>query len=288
MGLLDTVRFIVRHPLGRKHPFRNLADFVRWQVGSRILPGPVVVDWIAGTRLVVEPGMTGASGNLYVGLHEVEEMAFALHLLRSGDLMVDVGANIGSYTILAAGACHADVHAFEPIGQAFSHLVRNVRHNALEDRAVLHHLAVGAAPGELRMEAGLDTMNRVLGAEEPSAQATTVGVTTLDLALREASPTLLKIDVEGFEREVLIGASATLARTAAVLIEVSRHEDEVFASLVRAGLSPCEYDPFTRSLRALPRPRTNARGNALFVRDLAWAAERCRTAPRFDVKGVIL
>jgi FkbM family methyltransferase len=288
MGLIQTVRFIVRHPLGRKHPLRNLADYLRWQVGSRILPGPVIVDWIAGTRLIVEPGMTGASGNLYVGLHEVEEMGFALHLLRPHDLMVDVGANIGSYTILAAGVCHADVHSFEPIGEAFGRLVRNVRHNGLEARVFLHQVAVGAAPGELRMEAGLDTTNRVLGDDERSDMTATVGVTTLDRALGEAAPTLVKIDVEGFEREVLMGASGTLARSSAVLIEVSRHADEVFARLGQAGLKPCEYDPFSRRLVALPAPRVNARGNALFVRDLDWAADRCRSAPHRKVKGVSL
>jgi hypothetical protein len=37
-----------------------------------------------------------ATGNLYVGLHEFEEMAFLLHFLRRGDLFADVGANVGS------------------------------------------------------------------------------------------------------------------------------------------------------------------------------------------------
>lgn len=51
--------------------------------------------------------MTGATGNIYVGLHEFEDMAFLLHVLRRTDLFVDVGANIGSYTILAGGAAGA-------------------------------------------------------------------------------------------------------------------------------------------------------------------------------------
>lgn len=47
--------------------------------------------------------MTGATGNWYCGLQEYEDMSFVLHALRPGDLFVDVGANIGSYSILAAG-----------------------------------------------------------------------------------------------------------------------------------------------------------------------------------------
>ena len=55
----------------------------------------------------------GATGNLYVGLHEFEEMAFLLHFLRRGDLFADVDANVGSYTILAAVAVGTEAIAFE-------------------------------------------------------------------------------------------------------------------------------------------------------------------------------
>lgn len=60
----------------------------------------VQFDWIEGARLMVRNGMTGATGNIYCGLHEFTDMSFVLHLLRPDDLFVDVGANIGSYTVL--------------------------------------------------------------------------------------------------------------------------------------------------------------------------------------------
>ncbi len=135
--------------------------------------------------------MSGATGNLYVGLHELEEMAFALHLLRPGDLMLDVGANVGSYTVLAAGAVGATVHAFEPVAEAYAHLADNVRVNALESRVILHRAAVGAACGELRMEVDRDTCNRVLLPGEHSEHATAlVPIVTLDDSFADASPTL--------------------------------------------------------------------------------------------------
>jgi hypothetical protein len=64
---------------------------------------PVVVPFVGDTRLLVARGMRGATGNVYVGLHEFEEMAFALHALRPSSRFIDVGANVGSYTVLAAG-----------------------------------------------------------------------------------------------------------------------------------------------------------------------------------------
>ena len=51
--------------------------------------------------------MTGATQNIYCGLQEFEEMAFLLHFLRKDDLPLDIGANIGSYTILAASSVGA-------------------------------------------------------------------------------------------------------------------------------------------------------------------------------------
>ncbi len=286
MGVYDILRFIVQHPIGGKHPLRNVADFARWQLASRVSPGPIIVDWIGGTRIAVERGMAGITGSLYVGLHEPSEMGFALHLLRPGDLLLDVGANVGSYTLLGGGVAGATVHAFEPVAHTFERLLRNVRLNDLEGRVTCHPLVVGAAPGKVRMQTHRDAMNRVMTDGESASSSTEVAMTTLDQHLPNVSPTLIKIDVEGFELSVLQGARDTLSRAAAVLIEVSQHRDEVLAALHTAGLTPVTYDAMTRTLVAHTEPRFTRGGNALFVRDVDWARERCRTAPRTLIKGV--
>ena len=75
--------------------------------------------------------MTGATGNLYCGLHEFEEIGFLLHALHPGALFVDVGANIGSYALLAAGVCEGDVVAMETVGSTFACLLDNIALNGL-------------------------------------------------------------------------------------------------------------------------------------------------------------
>ncbi len=84
MGLLNTYRFIANHPLTRDHKIHAMSRWLRWQFGSRVLGWPVVVPFVGDTRLLARPGMTGATGNIYCGLHEFEDMAFVLHFLRSG------------------------------------------------------------------------------------------------------------------------------------------------------------------------------------------------------------
>ncbi len=71
--------------------------YIKWQVGSRLVPGDVIYQWINNSKVVARNGETGITGNIYCGLHEFPDMAFLLHVLREEDLFVDIGANVGSY-----------------------------------------------------------------------------------------------------------------------------------------------------------------------------------------------
>jgi hypothetical protein len=90
---------------------QNIARFLSWQIGSRLSQTAHVFELANGAKMFARPGMTGATGNLYVGLHEFAEMAFLLHFLRRGELFADVGANVGSYSVVAGAAVGADVIA---------------------------------------------------------------------------------------------------------------------------------------------------------------------------------
>ena len=201
MGLIGTVSLIAAHPLNRGRRMAGIARYIGWQIGARLVPGPVAVEFVNGALLLARPGPTGAIGNVYVGLHEFNDMAFVLHLLRPGDLFVDAGANIGSYTVLAAAAVGARCMAFEPDPAAFGWLMKNVGLNGVGSRIEARCEALGSAAGTLAFTVGLDAVNHVVagGAEAPVATTRTVPVTTLDAALAGRIPMMIKIDVEGYE-----------------------------------------------------------------------------------------
>jgi len=67
-NLSFALRTFRRHPLTRGRFWRTVCRYVRWQVGSRLVPGPVLVPWVGPARLVIEPGMWGATLNHYCGL----------------------------------------------------------------------------------------------------------------------------------------------------------------------------------------------------------------------------
>ena len=273
-------RFICNHPLTRDHRVAGFARVCKWQIESR-LRGEVIVPWVGGIRLAVRHGMTGATGNIYAGLHEFVDMAFILHFLRRNDLFIDIGANIGSYTLLASGVCKATTIAFEPDPQTMALLRRNIDLNNLHEYVLLEESAVGAEEGEVEFTTGLGTCNHIM--RNHTGQAQRVRTRRLDSLVALTSPTVIKIDVVGYEAEVFEGARAVLKSPflRAVITEGQRAAD--IALLLSAGFTRYEYDPFQRTLSGNIRQRSAY--NALFLRDSSFAAARVRASSSFQVLG---
>jgi FkbM family methyltransferase len=292
-----TLRFLWRHPLARGRRWATLRRFLAWQVASRVFPGESIVPFVDGSRLIVARGRHAATGNLYVGLHEFVEMAFTLHALRAEDLFVDVGANVGAYTLLASACAGARTLAFEPAEQAFGQLRDNVRLNAIECRVRCLRVGLGARAGTVSFSRDEGSRNRVLADTANGTHAATrIEVQALDdvMAARgeRAAPRLLKLDVEGYEGEVLAGAARTLSGdgACALVLETGQahhygHSDAgIERTLRNAGFAPATYCPLTRTL--VPRTAAATPGdNVIFVRGLAWFQARVQTAPVFDVHG---
>jgi len=108
------MQFINDHPLASKHKWRSIWRLLYWQISQRIYPHDAVWEFTSKTKLVLRKGLIGATGNLYAGLHDFAEMGFLLHFLRSTDVFADIGANAGSYTVLASGHVRARTLVFEP------------------------------------------------------------------------------------------------------------------------------------------------------------------------------
>ena len=294
MGILKTLRFITDHPLNTGRKAHALGRFTRWQIGSRLLPGSALaVPFVNQSRLLITPGMTGATGNIYTGLHEFEDMAFLLHVLRPEDLFVDVGANVGSYTVLAGAAVGARCLSMEPLPETFEHLLDNIHLNRMTDRVQALNIGLGPKEGMLRFSSHLDTMNHVLAPDETDVPTLEVPVRPLDGVVGDERPAVIKIDVEGFETEVILGAASTLARSSllAVIMELNgsgRRYGYEEASLHRAmldyGFETFAYRPFTRELVALNSTNA-ASGNTLYLKNIGQIAERIRSAPVFEVRG---
>ena len=274
----------------------NLGRFVRWQIGSRLLPGPVATEFVNGSMLLARPGMTGATGNVYVGLHEFEDMAFVLHFLRPGDLFVDIGANIGSYTILAGAGAGADCISFEPTPEAFKWLKRNIDLNGLADHAEARCEALGSGGGEVKFTVDRDCGNHlVLGEPEGNEQVQTVPLSTLDSVMMGRNPALLKIDVEGFETEVFKGGKTTFSSPDlhCIIMELGGLSEKygfdkqaLREEIRELGFGEYTYSPFER--RLTERDKTSRSANMIFLRDRVFVEQRLKEADAFSVLNISL
>ena len=292
MGFRNSIKFIMRHPLNRSAPAAALLRVLRWQICSRLLAGPIALPFVDDTYLFATHGMTGATGNWYCGLHEVDDMAFVLQMLRPGDLFLDFGANVGSYTVLAAGGVGAHVISVEPIPETFKSLQANMLLNNLSEHVELHCAGLSNKQGELRFTLDQDAMNHVL-AEGEQASSVEVPVLTMDELLQGRVPKVIKIDVEGHEKAVLAGAVRTLSdpALAAVVMEVNGSgarygifDDELISIMREYGFEPMHYDGILRHISN----SVSTGGNVIFIRDRGAVAARVANAPRYRlVNGVI-
>ncbi len=275
--------FVWSHPLPRGARVKALARVANWQIRSR-LQGEVIIPWIANQKLAVKRGMTGATGNIYVGLHEFPDMAFLLHFLKSGDLFLDIGANVGTYTVLASGVCKANSWAFEPDPNTVRALKRNIEINDLEDLVTVHEFALGATQREVAFTVGLDTVNRVATAGEPNCRL--IQQKQLDSFVGKSEPIFAKLDVEGYEGEVLRGGQALLAKDSLQAIEVETATPGIQEMLSEYQFVKAFYDPFKRMLST--QPVGLEASNALFVKDFSFVNERVSGSSRIRVLDVLL
>jgi len=272
-SVLNIIRFLFCHPITRQSKLKALLRFFVWQIKSR-LGDEFIFPWIGETKLAIRHGMTGATGNVYVGLHEFSDMLFLLHFLRPNDLFLDVGANIGSYTILASGVCRAQTWAFEPDPVSTEHLKRNIDINAISELATIHEVALGPKETDVMFTIGRGTMNRVA---EPSDQNIRfVQQRRLDQILNGRPATMMKLDVEGYEDEVLKGADTSLSNKSLMAIQAESVSEFFRMTLNLHGFTRVYYDPYRRAL--LNKPIDYPSSNALFVKDEEFVANRLRAA----------
>lgn len=285
---------IGNHPLNRKSRLTAPVRYARWKMRQRLSGKPVTVPYV-GDAVLVWPKESG-SVRLCAkfGLGEPHDMAFLLRMLRAGDLFADVGANAGVYTVLASKVIGARSVAMEPVPKTFALLARNIAANGIEALVDARQTGVGRGPDRLRFTASAWSFGHVVeGAEEDSVD---VAVDGLDDILAGRVPCLIKVDVEGYEGEVVRGARRTLAdpRCKAVILELAEDVErygttgtEIGARMIEYGFRPFWYDELARTLAPAGRSRPG-RWNKIFIRDMDFVDARLASAPALMVRGVSL
>jgi len=203
---------LFRRPDFRAHPVRAVARRIVWRLRWALVRRPWCIRSAAGFRLWIPRSGSGAL-IYYQGLSEPETARFLARVLQPGMIFLDVGAHFGEYTVMAARwvGSSGRVHAFEPQPSTFALLESNVAANGLEN-VRLNCCAVADCDGEATFWERTEPASSSLSSGGPRdyavRRAYRVPVRTLDSYCGQHGllPDLIKVDVEGAERLVLLGA----------------------------------------------------------------------------------
>ncbi len=194
---------------GVKMAFATPSTLTRWRVESIYTKEPWTLEWIA--------------------------------TFQAGDILLDCGANVGMYTIWAAATRGARVYAFEPESQNYALLNRNILANGLADRVKAYCMGLSDKSGlfdlhmaDLRVGGSCHAVDEPLDAFlkplKPLFSQGCIATALDELVASNAVPVPkhIKIDVDGFEHKVIVGARRTLANPAvrSLLIETNQNLEE--------------------------------------------------------------
>jgi FkbM family methyltransferase len=228
---------------------------------SRLLPfgADTVVEFDSDLLLELSADQVVSKQIYWFGIFEVCEAKFFASLIRPGMVVIDVGSNIGQYTLLAAKRVGATgrVHTFEPSATNFALLKRNVSRNGFGDRVTLNQVALSSVSTAQRLLVAPDGGSNFLSSDAsvvPNNWASEiVETTTLDDYVRNRGVErvdVVKVDAEGHDLEILQGAIATLTNqrpdlfvefAERLLVRAHTTAHALLGFLTRLGYVPYEF-----------------------------------------------
>jgi len=260
-GLIPINRVLTLDP---DHQLASLAkQIAMWEVVPQVrtasLPGqPELYLDYEGCRLSLEPSFSSIVTRVLLTQGEwfEEEMDFCRHFLKAGMNVIDVGANVGVYTFLAARRVGptGSVIAVEPTTSCIQHLQKTISASSLENVVSPVESAAGDHEGTLQFQEERATVFNSISdpgpvPEQKSRDEKVVNLTTtLDSIWRSKGKPqidLIKIDAEGAEEQVISGALELLAATQSIVIFENISGSKVTGSATAKVLEPLGYGFYT-------------------------------------------
>jgi len=215
-------------------PVAGLGRFLGQKIGWRLN---------CGYRVIIDrPSEFIQDHLLNNGEYEPAIVNLIRQTLRPEDLFIDVGANMGCHTLVAA-SLGARVHSFEPAPHLQARLTKHVEINRLKEVVSIVAAALGSEIGQATLHVAErdddGSHSLISGIPASSVERVIVPVTTLDAHIKDTNcgpPRLIKIDVEGYEARVLDGA-VNLTRSTPAPIFIIETGDQMASKISESARS---------------------------------------------------
>lgn len=229
-------KYIAKLGLGKSQKVVNLYEEILSKMGNGIRSDFIIMD---GQKLFLDK-----EDSLMLSIknndHELTEIKFLKQIIKNGDTVLDLGANIGVYTLIFAKLVGKSGHvfAFEPDPTNFEILSKNVKENKHEN-VTLVQKAVSEKNDRIKLFVSKrnHASHRIFDSEE-KRNSIEVDVITLDTYFKKIKNPInfIKMDVEGVEGATLLGASNIIKNSKDLVIMM-----EYFPKWIRKyGMNPEE------------------------------------------------
>ena len=297
-NILDFLQTELKQYYKRNRCRNQIKKVKQWQT---------IVDRQQDVKIKIQPGVklnlnfdSALSKLIYCYNFELLERKFVNHFLRPGDIFVDVGANVGLFTLIAAKLVgkKGSVYAFEPCSLTYSRLKYNVNLNKFSN-VNCHQIALSDRNCEQDMVLSLDGFDAWNSLAKPTAgQAFSSEVINTmrwdDFVVKhnlQGKVTLMKIDVEGWETFVLAGGTQTLSREDAPTLLVEFTEKaaktanssckELYQKLEHLGYKMFVYNPDSKKLIPYKLQADRPHINLIATKQPQMVENRLQTAKKY-------
>ena len=272
----------VGHPLVQ-NPLIGLIKYIYINLKIRFYNKPIKIKWLNNLRYYLSLGDSGIIGNYYFFINDYQESIFLIHYLTDKDLFIDVGSNHGHYTMISSGICDSKSISIEPVKKTFDRLKINIELNKLKN-VRLHNIGISDSESELFISNNMGAMNRIIN-KVLDDNCELIQVSTLDKLLTlEKNISVIKIDVEGYEKQVILGGKETLKNPSLniIIIELNDsnlqydyNENEIISILKENGVSPYKYIYPENILVPLEKKNFDS-FNTIFIRNINFVKNRIK------------
>lgn len=288
-ALFTIFKNIYVHPLNKEKRLRAYFRFFKFQIFSRLTKKSFVFNWIDDSQLIINIGDHGFTGNYYYGIEDYKNILFMLKSLPDDTVFVDVGANLGSYSIAASKVRGLKTYSFEPVKNTFNKLRSNIEFNDIKTIIKLFNCALGSSAGVIKFLNNQDSMNRIYDEKSDSGkEIELVKIEKLDNLLSINENYFLKIDTEGNELNVLKGSNILLERNCikGMIIENNQDSDLIHQLLSSQGFYALDFNPFKNEITVLENYNSYDR-DTIYVKDLKVVEYELSLERKFNLHHIV-
>lgn len=256
--MISSLKSLFRSPYNRAHPVMAMYRFFYWKwirlMKKRNVPFKV---W-ENRKLMVNYDSFHSMWLMYNYIVDWEEFNLIRDYLGNGDVVADVGANMGYYTVwMSKFIGNGKVHSFEPDQENFKRLMENCSLNKLANVSA-NNVALSNQSGSLLFTSSLDGENHLsLDATKGTVKVEALTFDEYSKMKEVSNYTYVKVDIEGFEYFFLQGATALIKNKLIDIIQLEINAqvknsntsiDDLLLLISRSGYALCRYDVAQKQL----------------------------------------